>query len=101
MPKVNKSRLSTPLPIEVCDDKEPPLNDDDKNLEYLLTGVISHMGSSADCGHYYAHLYGRDNRWIKLDDGSVTWSSFERLAKETARESVLLIYTHRLLSYKF
>jgi ubiquitin carboxyl-terminal hydrolase 36/42 len=43
----------------------------DKACIYDLYAVLVHRGSSAHCGHYYAYVKHKGNRWFKLDDSQV------------------------------
>ncbi|KAL9660412.1 hypothetical protein QQ045_025226 [Rhodiola kirilowii] len=38
--------------------------------KYRLMGIISHMGTSTQCGHYVAHIY-KDGRWVIFNDDKV------------------------------
>uniref|UniRef100_A0A7N0SZ72 Ubiquitin carboxyl-terminal hydrolase n=1 Tax=Kalanchoe fedtschenkoi TaxID=63787 RepID=A0A7N0SZ72_KALFE len=38
--------------------------------KYRLMGIISHMGTSTQCGHYVAHIY-KDRRWVIFNDDKV------------------------------
>ncbi len=68
----------------------------DPRLEYRLTGVVSHEGDSPDTGHYLAYVYSAAKRcWFRFDDSMVTRTSLLRVAKETAQNSYLFLYTHR------
>lgn len=37
---------------------------------YRLIGVVSHMGTSTQCGHYVAHIY-KEGRWVIYNDDKV------------------------------
>ncbi|KAJ4975564.1 hypothetical protein NE237_000670 [Protea cynaroides] len=37
---------------------------------YKLIGLVSHIGTSTQCGHYVAHIY-KDGRWVIFNDGKV------------------------------
>ncbi|KAG8744561.1 hypothetical protein FRC10_009897 [Ceratobasidium sp. 414] len=40
--------------------------------KYVLYGVIQHLGSGPNSGHYTAHVKGADGRWTMMDDELVT-----------------------------
>ncbi|KAJ4982310.1 hypothetical protein NE237_033147 [Protea cynaroides] len=37
---------------------------------YKLIGLVSHIGTSTQCGHYVAHVY-KDRRWVIFNDNKV------------------------------
>ncbi|XP_010268908.1 PREDICTED: ubiquitin carboxyl-terminal hydrolase 14 isoform X2 [Nelumbo nucifera] len=37
---------------------------------YKLIGLVSHIGTSTQCGHYVAHVY-KDGRWVIFNDNKV------------------------------
>ncbi|KAF8414013.1 hypothetical protein HHK36_002011 [Tetracentron sinense] len=37
---------------------------------YKLIGVVSHIGTSTQCGHYVAHVY-KDGKWVIFNDDKV------------------------------
>ncbi|KAK9269672.1 hypothetical protein L1049_001450 [Liquidambar formosana] len=37
---------------------------------YRLIGLVSHIGTSTQCGHYVAHIY-KDGRWVIFNDAKV------------------------------
>ncbi|KAG4090772.1 ubiquitinyl hydrolase [Neocallimastix lanati (nom. inval.)] len=43
---------------------------DNKPAKYELIGFVTHMGTSAQCGHYVVHLR-RDNKWYLYNDEKV------------------------------
>lgn len=50
-----------------------PTTEDPEQLEYTLTGIILHRGTSASAGHYVAIVKDeRTGDWWKYDDESVT-----------------------------
>lgn len=51
--------------------KEPPLQDGDGN--YVLTGLISHIGKHTGSGHYVCHLK-KDGKWVIFNDEKVAFS---------------------------
>ncbi|OVA07971.1 Ubiquitin-associated domain/translation elongation factor EF-Ts [Macleaya cordata] len=38
--------------------------------KYKLIGLVSHIGTSTQCGHYVAHVY-KDGRWVIFNDDKV------------------------------
>lgn len=47
---------------------DAPLPDGDG--KYRLIGLVSHIGSSTQCGHYVAHVY-KEGRWVIFNDDKV------------------------------
>lgn len=37
---------------------------------YRLIGIVSHIGTSTQCGHYVAHIF-KDGRWVIFNDAKV------------------------------
>lgn len=37
---------------------------------YKLMALVSHIGTSTQCGHYVAHVY-KDGRWVIFNDSKV------------------------------
>lgn len=37
---------------------------------YRLIGIVSHIGTSTQCGHYVAHIF-KDGRWVIFNDDKV------------------------------
>lgn len=37
---------------------------------YRLIGIVSHIGTSTQCGHYVAHIL-KDGRWVIFNDDKV------------------------------
>ncbi|CAE6470212.1 unnamed protein product [Rhizoctonia solani] len=48
------------------------MSEGQKGKTYMLNGVISHLGSGPNSGHYTAHVKGADGRWTAMDDDLVT-----------------------------
>ncbi|XP_054812623.1 ubiquitin carboxyl-terminal hydrolase 14 isoform X2 [Prosopis cineraria] len=52
----------------------PPVPNDavlpDGGGRYRLMGIISHIGTSTQCGHYVAHIL-KDGRWVIFNDSKV------------------------------
>ncbi|KAL0553723.1 hypothetical protein IC582_007627 [Cucumis melo] len=42
----------------------------DGGERYKLMGIISHIGTSTQCGHYVAHIF-KDGRWVIFNDDKV------------------------------
>ncbi|XP_008793636.2 ubiquitin carboxyl-terminal hydrolase 14 isoform X2 [Phoenix dactylifera] len=42
----------------------------DGSGRYKLMALVSHMGTSTQCGHYVAHVY-KDGRWVIFNDSKV------------------------------
>lgn len=40
------------------------------STEYRLMGIVSHIGTSTQCGHYVAHIL-KDGRWTIFNDNKV------------------------------
>ncbi|KAJ4726213.1 Ubiquitin carboxyl-terminal hydrolase [Melia azedarach] len=38
--------------------------------KYRLFGIVSHIGTSTQCGHYVAHIF-KDGRWVIFNDNKV------------------------------
>ncbi|CAL9017370.1 unnamed protein product [Prunus brigantina] len=38
--------------------------------KYRLIGIVSHIGTSTQCGHYVAHIF-KDGRWVIFNDDKV------------------------------
>ena len=48
-------------------------NLDDIQMEYELTGIIIHSGSSLQSGHYYSLIKSQDNnKWYKFNDSEIS-----------------------------
>ena len=48
-------------------------NLDDDKMEYELTGILIHSGSSLQSGHYYSLIKSQeDNRWYKFNDSEIS-----------------------------
>ena len=70
----NSGRVRPPPMINVTSKEQ-------SNYSYTLCGIVTHLGSSIDEGHYIAEVkYG--NCWFKCNDSSVTKTTFERLSDE-------------------
>ena len=70
----NSGRVRPPAMINVTSKEQ-------SNYSYTLCGIVTHLGSSMDEGHYIAEVkYG--NCWFKCNDSSVTKTTFERLSDE-------------------
>ncbi|QRV87870.1 ubiquitin carboxyl-terminal hydrolase [Ceratobasidium sp. AG-Ba] len=56
-------------------DIQPYMSEGQTSKKYLLYGVIHHLGSGPNSGHYTAHVRGGDGRWTMMDDDLVTFCS--------------------------
>ena len=43
------------------------------STEYRLIGIVSHIGTSTQCGHYVAHIL-KEGRWVMFNDKKVAVS---------------------------
>ncbi|CAE6420570.1 unnamed protein product [Rhizoctonia solani] len=48
------------------------MSEGQKGKKYVLNGVINHLGSGPNSGHYTAHVRGADGRWTSMDDELVS-----------------------------
>ena len=72
--------------VRVYPDDASPSGDDAKALAggYELRGVVSHVGSSLEFGHYLAHVHGPTVR------GGVGWTTFDDEAVDEVEEGRVL-----------
>ncbi|KAK3040286.1 hypothetical protein RJ639_028201 [Escallonia herrerae] len=56
---------------------------------YRLIGLVSHIGTSTQCGHYVAHIY-KDGRWVIYNDEKVG------LSKNPPKDMGYLYFFERL-----
>lgn len=77
-----RSRFSFPNEIDMA----PFVGKDAANARggqtYELVGVLVHTGSSANAGHYTAHLRSHKKQWWKFDDETVTRLKPSELGEE-------------------
>ena len=66
--------------------RSSPSGEDAKALAggYELRGVVSHVGSSLEFGHYLAHVHGPTTR------GGVGWTTFDDEAVDEVEEGRVL-----------
>ncbi|KAG9096275.1 hypothetical protein FRC06_008844 [Ceratobasidium sp. 370] len=69
-PDGRKNALSISYP-EVLDIQQY-MSEGQMSKKYVLYGVIHHLGSGPNSGHYTAHVKGADGRWTMMDDELVT-----------------------------
>ncbi len=77
-----------------------PLSDG-RLCQYLLTGVIIHVGKSATSGHYTAYVKqpGSSHRWYYMDDCHTQTVSEKDVLKE--RDAYVLFYTRKEVKLEF
>ena len=77
-----------------------PLSDG-RVCEYLLTGIIVHIGNSATTGHYTAFVKqpGESNRWYHMDDSYVETVSEKTVLKQ--RDAYVLFYSRKEVKLEF
>ncbi|CAI2296626.1 unnamed protein product [Caenorhabditis sp. 36 PRJEB53466] len=71
IPEEAPAEMAPPPPPTVA--RNPDKVYRDGSGRYKLIGMISHMGSRPDCGHYVAHVY-KDGRWVLFNDEKVAIS---------------------------
>ncbi|KAG8692337.1 hypothetical protein FRC09_011259 [Ceratobasidium sp. 395] len=69
-PDGRKNVLQIPYP-EVLDIQRY-MSEGQTSKKYVLYGVIHHLGSGPNSGHYTAHVKGADGCWTLMDDDVVT-----------------------------
>ena len=70
----NRKNVKPPLKIEIlCDEK--------KSHTYSLAGIITHLGSSMNTGHYIAEIMYK-NCYYKCDDAFICKTTQSALSKE-------------------
>ena len=77
-----------------------PLSDG-RVCQYLLTGVIIHVGSSATSGHYLSFVKqpGSSKKWYCMDDSHVEVVSESTVLKQ--RDAYVLFYTRKEVKLEF
>ena len=70
-------------------DEEEKNNLNKENLDYVLTGILVHSGTSLESGHYYSLIMNQENeKWFKFDDTAIDEFDFEKnLEKECFGEN--------------
>lgn len=59
--------------------------------KYRLIGMVSHMGTSTQCGHYVAHVY-KEGRWVIFNDDKVG------VSKDPPKDMAYLYFYERIQS---
>lgn len=59
--------------------------------EYRLIGLVSHIGTSTQCGHYVAHVY-KEGRWVIFNDDKVG------ISKNPPKDMAYLYFYERIQS---
>lgn len=59
--------------------------------EYRLIGLVSHIGTSTQCGHYVAHVY-KEGRWVIFNDDKVG------VSKDPPKDMAYLYFYERIQS---
>ena len=91
--------------------EEEKENLDEEKMNYVLTGILIHSGSSLQSGHYYSLIIDQDSgKWYQFNDNNITEFNIERdLEKECfgikgkiegekfGRTAYLLFYTKKSL----
>lgn len=70
-----------------------------KQYFYTISGIVSHVGQSINCGHYVSYVKNRSDEWFKCDDLNITAISEQKLindvlspTKESRETPYLLLY---------
>lgn len=86
------SKISKKIDFPAC--LNLPLSDG-RVCQYLLTGVIIHVGNSATTGHYTSFVKqpGASNQWCYMDDSYVEAVSEKTVLKQ--RDAYVLFYTRK------
>ncbi|XP_052383228.1 ubiquitin carboxyl-terminal hydrolase 37-like isoform X1 [Oncorhynchus keta] len=62
------------------------------NGYYQLTGVVSHLGGSANSGHYISDILNASGNWFCCNDSQVSMSNEATVLKTRAWSAYLLFY---------
>ncbi|XP_070964760.1 ubiquitin carboxyl-terminal hydrolase 37-like [Oncorhynchus clarkii lewisi] len=62
---------------------------------YQLTGVVSHLGGSANSGHYISDILNASGNWFCCNDSQVSMSNEVTVLRTRARSAYLLFYMFR------
>ena len=95
--------------LNITDKEKENLEED--NMDYILTGILIHSGSSLQSGHYYSLIIDQESgKWYQFNDNNITEFNIERdLEKECfgikgningeqfGRTAYLLFYTKKNL----
>ncbi|KAM9534645.1 ubiquitin carboxyl-terminal hydrolase 37-like [Salvelinus alpinus] len=65
------------------------------NGYYQLTGVVSHLGGSANSGHYISDILNASGNWFCCNDSQVSMSNEATVLRTRARSAYLLFYMFR------
>ena len=89
-------------PIAFPSEMKLPLSDG-RSCEYALTGMVIHVGGSADSGHYTAYVKkaksGGSTQWYHMDDSFVEAVSEKTVLRE--RNAYLLFYCRKEVKLEF
>ena len=77
-----RSRFSFPNVIDMAPFVGKGAQNTTSEQTYELVGVLVHTGSSANAGHYTAHLRSHEKQWWKFDDETVTKLKLSELGEE-------------------
>ena len=95
--------------LNITDEEKENL--DEEKMNYILTGILIHSGSSLQSGHYYSLIIDQESgKWYQFNDNNITEFNIERdLEKECfgikgnidgeqfGRTAYLLFYTKKSL----
>ncbi|GAB1519858.1 hypothetical protein RhiTH_002929 [Rhizoctonia solani] len=65
-------KIVNPISYPEILDLQKFMSEGQKGKKYVLNGVINHLGSGPNSGHYTAHVRGADGRWTSMDDELVS-----------------------------
>ncbi|XP_064819249.1 uncharacterized protein LOC135536957 [Oncorhynchus masou masou] len=65
------------------------------NGYYQLTGVVSHLGGSANSGHYISDILHASGNWFCCNDSQVSMSNEATVLRTRARSAYMLFYMFR------
>ena len=98
---------------EVISEREQENLENDK-MDFELTGILVHSGSSVQNGHYYSIIKDQeDNKWYKFNDNNITnfdiekdlekecFGNLEAKKNQYGRGAYLLIYTRKECAKKY
>ena len=55
------------------------------NINYDLVSVVTHLGTTANSGHYIAHAIQQPSgKWLKFDDQNVSTVPLNKVLEEPA-----------------
>jgi ubiquitin C-terminal hydrolase len=72
---------------------------DEEGLKWTIHSIICHTGETPKNGHYYAVIFGSDNKWFIFDDQEIPSLNEVNIKNvdimnQIKRECVFLIYTY-------